>query len=125
MTSSAGGLKASANISNYIASKFGVVGLVRSLAMDLAPYGIRANTVCPTNVNTHLIDNLPTLRLFRPDLDEPTLEDALEPLKGCNILPIPWVTVEDIAAAVLWLASDESRYVTGIALPVDAGMTQK
>jgi (+)-trans-carveol dehydrogenase len=125
ITSSTAGIKGYANTAHYTASKHAVVGLARSMANELAPYMIRVNTVHPTSVDTLMIQNEMTYGLFRPDLEHPTREDASEAFQAMNALPIPWVEARDISNAVLWLASDEARYVTGIMLPVDAGMTQK
>lgn len=121
MTSSTAGLKALGNLAHYVSAKHGVVGLMRTLAVELAPYMIRVNTVNPTTVLTDMIDNEPTFRLFRPDLESPTRADAEEAFRSINALPIPWVEPVDISNAIVWLASDEARYVTGVTLPVDAG----
>lgn len=125
LTSSTAGLMGLANTAHYTTAKHGVVGLMRTLANELAPHMIRVNSVHPTTVATDMILNDSTYALFRPDLDNPTLEDAKESFVGLNMLPIPWVEPRDISNAVLWLASDEARYVTGVALPIDAGSTQK
>jgi (+)-trans-carveol dehydrogenase len=98
---------------------------MRTLAQELAPYMIRVNTVNPTTVNTPMIMSDAIYQLFRPDLEKPTQADMSEGLLSLNMLPIPWVEPVDISNAVLWLASDEARYVTGLALPVDAGFCVK
>jgi (+)-trans-carveol dehydrogenase len=121
LTSSEAGLRALANTGHYTAAKHGVVGLMRTLALELAPDFIRVNSVHPTNVDTPMFMTEATYRLFRPDLENPTADDAAEAAVMLNALPIPWVEPVDISNAVLWLASDESRYVTGVTLPVDAG----
>ena len=123
LTSSTAGLMAMANTGHYNSAKHGVVGLMRTLALELAPDMIRVNSVHPTSVDTDMVQNAPTYALFAPDLTEQDrtrqrLEDRFQAL---NVLPIPWVEPVDISNAVLWLASDESRYVTGVTLPVDAG----
>lgn len=125
ITSSTAGIKGFANTAHYTASKHGVLGLARTMANELAPHMIRVNTIHPTSVDTPMIQNEATYGLFRPDLEHPTREDASESFQAMNALPIPWVEAGDISNAVLWLASDEARYVTGIMVPVDAGMTQK
>jgi (+)-trans-carveol dehydrogenase len=125
LTSSAVGLKASANVGHYSAAKHGVVGLMRTLALELAPDMIRVNSVHPTGVDTIMIQNETLYRQMRPDLAHPTREDAAPVLQSMNALPIPWVDPVDVSNAVLFLASDEARYVTGVAFPVDAGMTIK
>jgi (+)-trans-carveol dehydrogenase len=127
ITSSTAGIKGSENFAHYVAAKHGVVGLMRTLALELAADGIRVNTVHPTGVDTDMIQNQMLYKLFAPDLDEKdrTREAIAERFKSLNVLPIPWVEPVDISNAVLFLASDEARYITGIMLPVDAGSTQK
>jgi SDR family mycofactocin-dependent oxidoreductase len=127
LTSSTAGLKAIPNTGHYNAAKHGVVGLMRTLANELAPDLIRVNSVHPTAVDTAMIQNPATYALFAPDLPEAerTREVAAERFGTLNLLPIPWVQARDISNAVLWLASDESRYVTGVTLPIDAGLLIK
>jgi (+)-trans-carveol dehydrogenase len=125
LTSSAAGLKGMQNIVDYVSAKHGVVGLMRTLALELAPHMIRVNSVHPTVVDTPMIQNDWTAQLFRPDLTNPTIEDAHEAFRGLNALPILWVDARDISNAVLFLASDEARYITGVTLPVDAGFGAK
>ncbi len=124
ITSSTAGLKGIANIGHYAAAKHGVVGLARVLAIELAPHMIRVNTVHPTMVNTPMVMNDPTMRLFGGGNDI-TEEQFAEVGKAMNLLPVPWVEPRDISAAYVFLASDESRYVTGVQLPVDAGFMTK
>jgi SDR family mycofactocin-dependent oxidoreductase len=125
LTSSTAGLKGFPGVSQYTASKHAVVGLMRTLALELAPYSIRVNSVHPTGVATDMILNEATFRLFLPDVENPTREQAAEVFATTNALPVPWVEPRDISNAVLFLASDEARYVTGVTLPVDAGFTIK
>ncbi|MEU6745261.1 mycofactocin-coupled SDR family oxidoreductase [Spirillospora sp. NPDC046719] len=125
LTSSVGGLKAHPNIANYVAGKHGVVGLMRSMAVELAQHSIRVNSVHPTQVGTPMLLNDLTYRMFRPDLENPTQEDMVPISQMMNALPVPWVEAEDIANAVLFLVSDESRYITGVPLPIDAGSMLK
>ena len=125
LTSSVGGLKAHPHTGAYIAAKHGVVGLMRLFAVELGPQNIRVNTVCPTNVNTPLFMNKGTMKLFRPDLEAPGPDDMKVAAQFMHTLPIGWVEPEDIANAVLFLASDEARYITGVALPVDGGSCLK
>jgi SDR family mycofactocin-dependent oxidoreductase len=125
ITSSVAGLMGFPNLAHYVASKHGVVGLMRVLTQELAPYMIRVNTVNPTTVDTKMVMSEFFYRLVRPDLENPTREDMGEAFTGLNALPIPWVDPIDISNAVLFLASDEARYITGITLPVDAGFCQK
>ena len=125
LTSSDAGLFAYENISHYVSAKHGVVGLMRTLALELAPDFIRVNSVHPTTVNTPMVQNEGTYRLFRPDLENPTQDDFAAAAVSMNALPIPWVEPVDISNAVLFFASDESRYVTGVPLAVDAGAAIK
>ncbi|HLH81719.1 MAG TPA: mycofactocin-coupled SDR family oxidoreductase [Trebonia sp.] len=125
VTSSLLGLKGFAHASAYAAAKFGVVGLAKSLAHELAPYRIRVNTVHPTNVRTPMLDSPMMHHAFRPDLETPTFDDARKAYPVLNIWPLPWVEPSDVSNAVLYLASDEARYVTGISLPVDLGAAAK
>jgi SDR family mycofactocin-dependent oxidoreductase len=126
VTSSAnGGLKAPPHLAAYAASKFGVVGLVRSLAHELGPRGIRVNAVHPTAVSTPMIHNEATYRLFAPHVADPGPDDVAPVFAQFHSLPVPWIEPGDVSNAVLWLASDEARYVTGISLPVDAGLSAR
>jgi SDR family mycofactocin-dependent oxidoreductase len=123
VTSSAAGLKAAQNLGHYAAAKHGLAGLVKSLAIELAPFHIRVNAVNPTSVNTDMIHNQHTYDLFRPDLPEgtATTEDVGAGFQRSNLIPVKWVEAADISNAILWLVSDAARYVTGVQLPVDAG----
>jgi len=125
LTCSTAGLKGTPNVAAYTASKHGVLGLSRTLALELAPFNIRVNTVHPTSVNTDMIRNEAAYGLFLPDEAHPTSEQAEPIFRSINALPVPWVEPEDIANAVLFLASEESRYVTGTELKVDAGFDLK
>ncbi len=127
LTSSTAGIHAIPNIGHYVAAKHGVVGLMKTLALELAPDSIRVNSVHPTSVDTDMIQNSATYELFAPDLkpEERTKEVLADRFATLSVLPIPWVEAVDISNAVLWLASDEARYVTGLQLKVDAGETLK
>lgn len=127
LTSSTAGIQGFPNFVHYVAAKHGVVGIMRTLALELAPDLIRVNSVHPTSVDTDMIQNDALYALFAPDLapEERTREVLGGRFQAMNALPIPWVEPVDISNAVLWLASDEARYVTGIMLPVDAGSTTK
>lgn len=123
--SSTNGLRGTANSAHYTATKHAVVGLARTLANELGPRGIRVNTVHPGAVATPMVLNEATFKRLRPDLPNPTADDAAEVLAARNLLPVPWVEPVDIANAVVFLASDEARYITGTQIVVDAGLTQK
>ncbi len=123
LTSSVAGLRGFAHLSHYVAAKHGVVGLMRSLAIELAPFSIRVNSIHPTQVDTPMIMNETIFGMFSPD--NPTKEAFTEISQSMNSLPIPWVDPVDISNALLFLASDEARYITGVPLPVDAGALLK
>jgi (+)-trans-carveol dehydrogenase len=125
LTSSVGGLKAYPHTGHYVAAKHGVVGLMRTFAVELGQHNIRVNSVHPTNVNTPLFMNAGTMKMFRPDLENPGPEDFAPVAQMMHVLPIGWVEPEDISNAVLFLASDEARYITGVTLPIDAGSCLK
>jgi (+)-trans-carveol dehydrogenase len=122
LTSSTAGLIGYLHTAHYTAAKHGVIGLMKVLAQELGPHRIRVNAVCPTSVNTPLVVNAETFSLFAPDVPNPGPADVREPFAALNILPdVPWIEPEDVSAAVLWLCSDAARFVTGVALPIDAG----
>ncbi|ROS32147.1 mycofactocin-coupled SDR family oxidoreductase [Amycolatopsis thermoflava] len=121
LTSSVAGLTAYANLGHYTSAKHGVVGLMRNLSVELAPHNIRVNSVHPTTVNTDMINNPAIYQLFFPGSPDLTKEQAAEGFIHLNGLRIPWVEPVDISNAVVYLASDEARYVTGTTQVVDAG----
>ncbi|BBZ15779.1 mycofactocin-coupled SDR family oxidoreductase [Mycolicibacterium gadium] len=123
--SSTNGLRGTPNSAHYTASKHALVGLARTLANELGPQRIRVNTVHPGAVGTAMVLNDATFRRLCPDVPNPTAADAAEVLKARNLLPVGWVEPVDIANAVVFLASDEARYITGTQLVIDAGLTQK
>jgi SDR family mycofactocin-dependent oxidoreductase len=105
----------------YLHSKRLLSQYVHNLAAELAPRGIRANVVHPTNTNTPMLQSAPMYKSFRPDLDEPTQADAEPVFYVQQAMKVPWVEPEDISNMVLFLASDEARYITGTQQRVDAG----
>lgn len=125
LISSSLALRPAAHFGAYAAAKHGVVGLMKVLAVELGIESIRVNTVHPTGVNTDLLVNESTFRLFRPDLEDPKVEDVMDSYYGLNILPIPWVEASDVSRVVTFLACDDGRYITGSMIPVDAGMSLK
>jgi NAD(P)-dependent dehydrogenase (short-subunit alcohol dehydrogenase family) len=126
LTNSIAGLRGLVGVAHYTAAKHGVVGLMLSLAHELAPYNVRVNCVHPTNVDTPLIQNDAVSSAFRQDLDRPpTRAEFAEAARGMNLLAVPWVEPVDVANATLFLVSDEARYITAVSLPVDAGATQR
>ncbi|MFV0434654.1 MAG: mycofactocin-coupled SDR family oxidoreductase [Leucobacter sp.] len=125
VTSSTAGLRASAGSGTYAAAKHGVVGLARAWAHEFGPYGVRVNTVHPSAVATPLVLNEENLRRARPDLENPTPEDVRELWTRGKLLDVAWIDPVDVANAVLFLSSDEARYITGAQLPIDGGSTTK
>lgn len=126
LTSSTAGLIGYQNTAHYTAAKHGVIGLMKVLAQELGPQRIRVNAICPTTVNTPLVINDATFELFAPDVANPGPDDVRDAFAGLNILPdVPWIEPSDVSEAVAWLCSDAARYITGIALPIDAGNTVK
>jgi len=121
LTSSVAGLRSYNGVSHYVSAKHGVVGLMKTLAQELAPHSIRVNTVNPTQVDTDMIQNESMYHLFCPDIENPTRAEFGAASAATILLPIDWVESIDVSNAVLFLASDEARYITGVALPIDAG----
>jgi SDR family mycofactocin-dependent oxidoreductase len=121
-TSSMAGRAGYAHGSAYGASKWGVIGLIKSVANEYGQYGITANAVCPTNVNSPMIHRENVYGMFVPEVENPTREQAEERMKAMHPLGIPYVEPEDISQAILFLASDGARYISGEALAVSGGM---
>jgi len=124
LTSSVAGIKGFGNLAHYVSAKHGVTGLMRALALELAPDSIRVNSIHPTQVDTDMIHNDAIYALFLGKAGA-TKDEFAVVSQTMNALPLPWVEPVDIANALLFLASDEARYITGVALPVDAGATLK
>ncbi|MDF1603735.1 mycofactocin-coupled SDR family oxidoreductase [Nocardioides sp. YIM 152315] len=125
LTSSVAGLRSYGGVGHYVSAKHGVVGLMKTLAQELAEHRIRVNSVNPTQVDTEMVQHQAMYDLFSPDLEHPTKDDFAAASGETILLPIPWVESIDVSNAVLFLASDESRFITGVALPVDGGVLVK
>lgn len=115
--SSVAGLRGMGRLSHYAASKWGLVGLTKSWAIELAPYTIRVNSIHPTGVNTPMNDGLAEL--------EGTTTQAIAERSAGNLLPVPWVEPSDVSAMVLYLVSDGARYITGAQFVLDAGLLSR
>lgn len=109
------------NLAGYSASKWALHGMVKCVAIEYAAFGITANIVNPTIVRTPMMENENAYKLFCPDIENPTLDDALPRFQTLNQIPVPWVEPEVIARSVLFLVSDDAEYITGAALDVAAG----
>jgi (+)-trans-carveol dehydrogenase len=126
VVSSGAALSGVPNLSSYVAAKSGVIGLARSLANEVARFQIRVNVIAPGTVNTPMVtENVQQFRLFRPDLSEPTVADVEEGFRTSMPMGLAWIEPDQISDAVVFLASDSARYITGIVLPVDQGVTNK
>jgi SDR family mycofactocin-dependent oxidoreductase len=121
LISSISGLTVELNVGHYAASKHGVNGLMRTLSGELAPFGIRVNSINPTNVNTAMINNPRYNRLFAGGMDGATQDDAREALTAMHALPVPFLEPIDVSNAVVYLASEDGRFVTGTTHVIDAG----
>ena len=120
-TASAASREGVPNAAHYAGAKWGVIGLIKSVAIELGPYGVTANAICPMSVDTDMCHNSATYELFRPDLESPTRENVTSTFASLNVMGVPWLDINDVSEAVLFLASDAARYVTGMALDVAAG----
>ena len=125
LVSSMLGLRGGGYMAHYASAKHAVVGLMNSLANELAPQWIRVNTIHPGNIRTPMLDNDQFTRMMRPDLSAPTLDDAAEVVGQFHMLPAPLIEARAVSDAVLFLSSDESKYITGASLPIDAGAVAK
>ena len=112
--SSVGGMRGMRRLSHYAASKWGLVGLTKSLALELAPYNVRVVSIHPTGVNTPMNDGL-------AQMEGKTPEEIAEASAG-NLLPVPWIEPEDVANSVLFIASDKAKYIDGSQFVIDAGL---
>jgi SDR family mycofactocin-dependent oxidoreductase len=115
------GRRGAANIAHYVASKWGVIGLVKSVAIEVAPLGVTCNAVLPTIVNTTMIHNEPTYKLFAPHLESPDVEDVKPAFGATNPMGVPWVEPSDITDAVMFLLSKKARHISGETLSISAG----
>jgi NAD(P)-dependent dehydrogenase (short-subunit alcohol dehydrogenase family) len=109
------------NVGHYTAAKHGVLGLTKSLAVEQAANGITVNCVCPTGVRTTMLENEAARELVSPD--NPTREAAMAVFQSMNAIPRPWLEPEDVSKLVLFLASDDSMYMTGGEVKIDMGLT--
>ena len=125
MTSSMAGIKGFTGFTHYVAAKHGVIGITRALANETAKLGIRVNAICPTAVNTDMMNNQWAYSLFAGGDPNATRKQMLEGTAGLNAQPVALIEPQDLSRMVLFLACDESRFITGLAHPVDAGSYNK
>jgi len=118
--SSGAGRGAMRNLGHYGASKWGVIGLVKSVALETATDGITANVICPATVGTPMVLNDHSFKAFRPDLEHPTADDARERHQRLNPMRVAWLDPEDVTRAVMYLVTDRGN-TTGTVLEVDLG----
>jgi SDR family mycofactocin-dependent oxidoreductase len=109
----------------YAWAKRTLASYVEVLGLHLAPHMIRVNAIHPTNVNTDLLHNEDIYRAFRPDLENPAREDAMVAFPAMQAMPIPYIEPGDVSELVAFLASDGSRYMTGLNIRLDAGAMLK
>ena len=121
ITSSVAGIRGTANIGHYVASKHGVLGLMKTLAVELAPHNVRVNALLPGLVNTDMVFFPEQYALFSPD--DPTRDGYLATLDRMARTPSRWSEPEEMANAALWLCSPDAGSVTGIELKVDRGVS--
>lgn len=120
-TSSMAGRTGLPTVAHYCAAKWGVIGLIKSVAREVAAEGITVNCVCPTNLDSDMIHNPAFYALFAPGIENPTREQVAPGFASLNAIPIPWIEAIDTSVAMMFLASPEARYITGEALHVSAG----
>ena len=125
ITSSFCGIRGVENLAHYTAAKHGVIGMMRTLANEVGRYGIRVNCVLPGNIATPLTLNDSLFGHFAPDVDQPTRADIEPILQEMTSLDVGFLDPRDISNAVMWLSSDDARYVTGVTLSIDGGWANK
>jgi len=119
------GRSANPLIPAYCSSKWGVIGLTKSVAHEMAHVGVTANVIAPGNVSTEMIHNDTLYRLMRPDLEQPTKDDVAGVMATLHVQPVPWLDPEEITAAVVFLCSEGARHITGTVIDVDAGASAR
>lgn len=122
-TSSMGGRMGNPNLAHYVAAKFGVVGLVKTLAREVAANGITVNAICPASVDSDMLHNAPMYRLFCPDLDNPDKADVEPVYTAMNLVPRPWLRPEEVSRVVVFLCTDRDAAMTGEAFHIGLGAT--
>lgn len=121
VTASMAGRAGLPTVAHYCAAKWGVIGFVKSVAREVAANNVTVNAVCPTNVSTDMIHNPDFYGLFAPGIENPSREEVIPGFTSLNAIPVPWIEPIDVSNAMMFLADDSSRYITGEALHVSAG----
>ena len=124
-TTSMMGRMGSPHLAAYVASKWGVVGLVKASALDLAAFGITVNAVAPGNIDTPMIHNEGLYRTVRPDLEHPGAEDVAPFLQMLHAQPVPWLAPEAVSEALLFLVGPAATHITGAVIDVSAGASAR
>lgn len=120
-TSSMAGRAGNPNLSHYAAAKWGVIGFVKSVALEVATFGITANVVCPSTVDTPMVHNPAMYSLFAPHLERPGIDEVRPVYERMNPMHLDWLDPAEVSAAVLYLASDDARHVSGVTWEIAAG----
>jgi len=120
-TSSMAGRMGNANLAHYVAAKWGVIGMVKSLAMEVANKGITVNAIAPAAVDTPMLHNEAMYKLFCPDMESPTREDVTPRYQAMNRLGVAWMDPEEVSRAVLFVAADGAGSMTGQVIEVSLG----
>jgi SDR family mycofactocin-dependent oxidoreductase len=120
-TSSGAGRTGTPNLSHYAATKWGVIGFVKSVALEVAQHGVTANVVCPATVDTPMVHNDALYGLFAPDIADRTKEAVRPRYEAMNPMRVPWLDPIEISHAVLFLASDRAGFISGETIEVSAG----
>ncbi len=119
------GRSSNPTIAAYCASKWGVIGLVKAAAQDLAHHGVTVNAVAPGNIGTSMLLNEHMFKMMRPDLDAPTADDMAPVMAGLHAQPVPWLEPEEVTRAVMYLVAEEAAHITGTVMDVSAGASAR
>jgi SDR family mycofactocin-dependent oxidoreductase len=124
-TSSVAGRMGMHAFGNYVAAKWGVIGLVKTAALELAPYQVTANAVCPATVKTDMcFENEALYRLFQPEAEQPTTAGIEQTIvEGLHKIPDPWIEPEEVSATIVYLCSEQAKHISGTAIDISVGLS--